>query len=105
MSFSNYDIIHVPINGQTYRLWVADTQEKRHKGLSGIKAIPQNCGMIFVYKDDSPRSFTMRDTKIPLSIGFFDKDYQLVHSEKGEPYQDQPVVCDKDCRYVIEIMR
>ena len=104
MSFSNYNTIHVPINGQEYRLWVANTQEKRHKGLSGIKDLPDNCGMIFVYEDDGPRTFTMKNTNVPLQIGFFDKNYQLVHSEKGIPYQSEPVVCDKDCRYVIEIM-
>ncbi len=104
MSFANYNTINVPINGKIYRLWVADTPEKKAKGLSGISDMPHNCGMIFVYDDDSPRSFTMQKTKMPLKIGFFDKNYNLVHSELGEPYQSSPVICDQDCRYVIEIL-
>ena len=60
--------------------------------------------MIFVYDNDRPRSFTMKNTKIPLKIGFFDKDYNLLHSETGEPYQNNSIICDKNCRYVIEIM-
>tara|TARA_R110001583_G_scaffold88102_2_gene228891 strand:+ start:1424 stop:1741 length:318 start_codon:yes stop_codon:yes gene_type:complete len=104
MSFSNYNIINVPINGKMYRLWVADTHEKRSKGLSGISDMPDCCGMIFVYKNDAPRSFTMKNTKIPLKIAFFDKDYNLVHNEKGYPHQEASIVCEKDIRYVIEIM-
>lgn len=103
MSFSNYDIMHLPINGQTYRLWVADTKEKRSKGLSGISELPPYGGMIFVYKNDRPRAFTMAGTKIPLKVGFFDKNYNLIHSEVGEPYQENLIMCDHECRYVIEI--
>jgi uncharacterized membrane protein (UPF0127 family) len=60
--FKNYKSIKQKILGKNYKLFVADTPSKRSKGLSGIKNIPNNCGMIFVYGEEKPdRSFTMKN--------------------------------------------
>jgi uncharacterized membrane protein (UPF0127 family) len=31
-----------------------------------------DCGMLFVYSDESPRTFWMKDTRIPLAAAFLD---------------------------------
>lgn len=103
MRLSNYKTINAPINGKNYRLWVADSDEKRTQGLSGIKYLPENFGMIFVYKNDEPRTFTMKNTNIPLRIAFFNKDFKILHCESAEPRQTDLIHCDEECRYVIEI--
>ena len=51
---------------------VADTESKREVGLSGRSSVPQDAGMVFLFFKDSNRSFWMKDTKVPLSIAFFD---------------------------------
>jgi len=84
-------------------LWIADTPRKRSLGLSKIKSIPRNTGMIFVYDNDQPRSFTMKNTFMPLQIIFLDKNYNVVYQEKGKPRQRNSIECSKDCRYVVEI--
>ncbi len=57
---------------------IADTAELRKKGLSGRSAIPDGTGMLFVFETPQICSFWMKDTKVPLSVGFFDEDKKLV---------------------------
>ena len=105
MQFKNYKKIKTKIKGKTgtYNLWVANTPKKRRLGLSRIKSIPKYSGMIFVYNNDQPRTFTMKDTYIPLQIIFLDKNYNVVHQEKGMPRQRNSISCSEDCRFVVEI--
>lgn len=105
MSFSNYKKIKTYIKGRsgTYKLWVADTPSKQKLGLSNLKSIPKNHGMIFVYNDDAPRTFTMKNTYIPLHIIFLDKNFNVVYQEKAVPNQRNSIMCKEKCRYVVEI--
>ena len=105
MSFSNYKKIKTKIKGKSgiFSLWVADTPRKQIKGLSKIKSIPKNSGMIFVYNNDAPRSFTMKNTFIPLQIIFLDKNFNVLYQEKARPGQSNSIKCNEKCRYVVEI--
>lgn len=105
MSFANYKKIKTKIKGMSgsYNLWVADTPKKKTIGLSGVKSIPNRHGMIFIYDDDKSRSFTMKNTLIPLVIIFLDKNFNVVHYEKAKPRQLSSIECSVQCRYVVEI--
>lgn len=105
MQFKNYKTLKTKIKGKpgVFNLWIADTPKKKSLGLSKVKSIPKNSGMIFVYSDDQPRTFTMKNTYIPLHIIFLDKNYNVVYQEKGMPRQRNSIECLKNCRYVVEI--
>ena len=106
MSFANYKKIKTRIKGKSgiFKLWVADTRQKQTLGLSKIKSIPRNHGMIFVHEDEKPRVFTMKNTFIPLEIIFLDKDFNIVYRERAKPRQKKSIVCEKPSMYVIEIV-
>ena len=71
--FKNYRKIKQLIGSKRYTLFVADTRIRKKKGLSGLKSIPRNTGMIFLYnKEESNRSFTMKNVYFPLRIIFLD---------------------------------
>lgn len=57
---------------------IADTTELRKKGLSGRTSLPDDTGMLFIFDTPQICSFWMKDTKVPLSIGFFDAEKKLV---------------------------
>jgi hypothetical protein len=62
------------LNNKEYQVKEAKTTEEKEKGLSNIKELPENEGMLFYY--DSPRtvSMWMKDTLIPLDIIFINED-------------------------------
>jgi uncharacterized protein len=100
--FSNYKKIKKRFLGQKYTLFVANTPSKQRLGLSKIKSLPKNQGMIFIYQDEKSRTFTMKNTNIPLMMFFFDRNFNLVMKAKGKP-RKTIVNCQKPAMYVIEI--
>ncbi len=57
---------------------VADDPLERSLGLMYRDALPEDRGMLFVYPDEEPRSFWMKNTRIPLSIAFADKSGVII---------------------------
>ena len=64
---------------------VADTAAKRDTGLMFRKTLPADAGMLFVFEKEKIVSLWMKNTYIPLSVGFFDKDQVLVEVQHMEP--------------------
>ena len=88
----------------TFKLWIADTEAKRVKGLSSIRSLNRNEGMIFIYPDEDFRTFTMKNTFIPLEIYFCDKDFNVLEIVKGKPRNKAPIKSKAKVKYVIEIL-
>ncbi len=102
--YRKYKKITTAIKGKKYNLWVADTLQKKRTGLSIINDLPKNWGMIFVYDHDVDNGFTMEKTKIPLTIIFLDKNFNVIDTFKCRPGQSgllKPK--NQKYRYVIEI--
>lgn len=51
---------------------VADTDDERRRGLQGKTSVDR--AMLFVFEDEAPRAFWMKDTLVPLDIVFFRAD-------------------------------
>jgi uncharacterized membrane protein (UPF0127 family) len=79
----------------------ADTPEKREKGLMNRASLPAGHGMLFVYEDDGPRSFWMKNTSIPLDICFLDGDMKVRSVGRGIPHSLKDVTGTG--RYVLEV--
>jgi len=68
----------VELGGKTFDVEIADTQEKQALGLMFRDSMPADQGMIFLFPNEAPRSFWMKNTRIPLDIMYFDKDLIMV---------------------------
>ena len=53
---------------------LAVSPSEMERGLMFRKSLDPNQGMLFVYRDARQRSFWMRNTSIPLDIGFFSRE-------------------------------
>ncbi|PWM29952.1 MAG: DUF192 domain-containing protein [Verrucomicrobia bacterium] len=79
------------IGQKSFLARVACSDGEKAQGLMFVKSLPQDRGMLFVYRAPQRASFWMKDTFIALDIGFFDKDGILLGVEKLYPHNLDPV--------------
>ena len=102
----------VRIGGKAvYSVDMAVTAEERQQGLSGREFMAQDAGMLFVFEDEQPRQFWMKDMRFPLDIIWIDGQCRLVGVSAGVPVPP-PNADDADvprapsnlpARYVLEL--
>jgi uncharacterized protein len=67
------------------RVEVAKTQKERNTGLMGRRHLGQDEGMLFIFEKEDYIGFWMKNTLIPLSIAFIDKECRIVNIAEMEP--------------------
>lgn len=77
-------------------LEVVFRESERRRGLMFREHLPPNQGMLFVFENADRLSFWMRDTSIPLEIGFFDRNGVLRELHVLIPFDETPVVSRRD---------
>lgn len=97
------DIVELPVNGVTVRVEIADDPEERQRGLMHRSELAPDAGMLFVFPDDAPRSFWMKNTEIPLSIAYVLNDGTIVEIYDMEPGSLAPVRSTQPVRYALEV--
>jgi uncharacterized membrane protein (UPF0127 family) len=75
----------VELKGQRFSVEIADTGEKRALGLMFRDSMPADHGMLFIFPREAPRSFHMKNTRIPLDIMYFNADLELVSMSENTP--------------------
>jgi len=73
------------LGGKSFAVEIADTREKQALGLMFRDEMPADEGMLFIFLNEAPRSFWMKNTRIPLDIMYFDKDLKLVSISADTP--------------------
>jgi uncharacterized membrane protein (UPF0127 family) len=68
----------INVGGVTLIVEVADDPLERSLGLMYRESLPEDRGMLFVYPDEQPRAFWMKNTTIPLSIAFADSKGTII---------------------------
>ncbi len=101
--FSN-DRMLVTLGSATLSVEIADTQSKRSVGLMNRSSLGKNEGMLFVFPHSELLSFWMKNTKIPLSIGYFDQNGILLEIYNMKPNQtDEIYNSKKEAIYALEV--
>jgi uncharacterized protein len=72
-------------NGATIQAEIADTTEKRAKGLMYRDSLPKDRGMLFTFAEPQLWTFWMKNTRIPLDIIWMDGKKRIVHIERNVP--------------------
>ena len=71
---------------------VADRPELQALGLMHRESLDADAGMVFLFFEETDAGFWMKDTLIPLSIAFFDRDGAILKILDMEPCEADP--CD-----------
>lgn len=64
---------------------MAKNPEQQQKGLMYRKQMPPDHGMLFIFDNEEVRNFWMKNTFIPLSIGFFNNKKELIDIQDMTP--------------------
>jgi len=97
----------VELKGQRFSIEIAENDATREHGLMGRESMPQDHGMLFVFQDDAPRAFWMKNCKFPQDMLFFDADRRLVSVQHDVPACTAdpcpPYSSGAPARYVLEL--
>ena len=87
---SGFEIINAHLGGRFLLLAVADTPALQSRGLMGVESMGDLHGMVFVWEEARPVSFWMKNTLIPLDIGYFDQNGALIRVLSMTPCTSDP---------------
>ena len=96
----------VRLGSGVFGLDKADTEATRTQGLSGVKKLGPNEGMLFVFDTNDTHGIWMKDMNIPLDIIWLNESKKVVYIVKNAPPEDvvKTIYSPKDAaRYVIEL--
>jgi len=72
-------------DGRSVTAELAVTDEERARGLMFREKLLDDQGMLFVFAEEEPHAFWMKNTLIPLDILWLGSDRKIIHIEKNVP--------------------
>jgi uncharacterized membrane protein (UPF0127 family) len=81
----------IKVGDRSLQLQLALTPSEHQKGLMFRKELPENHGMLFLFERPKQQGFWMKNTSLPLDIGYFDPGGKLLEVHKLFPYDETPV--------------
>ena len=98
-------ILKIPLYIHQKEIWVevAKTPEETSHGLMGRKHLGKDEGMLFIFEKEDYHGFWMKNTLIPLSIAFIDKDGRIVWITDMKPLTLNSHVPPKPILYALEM--
>lgn len=92
------------IGGVPIKVEAAVLPEERSKGLMFRQSMALNEGMLFVFEKGAPQRFWMKNTRIPLDIGYLSSSGVLLEIHKAKPFDTSGVPSrSNDIKFVLEL--
>ena len=85
------------------RVEVARSEGEKARGLMFRESLAKEEGMLFVYDREEILSFWMKNTRIPLSIAFIDKNGKILELQDMEPFSLRTHVSARPAKYALEV--
>ncbi len=83
---------------------LADTPDKRTKGLMFVKHLPDGQGMLFDFESEQPIAMWMKNTYIPLDMIFIRNDGHVARiAENAKPLSTAIIPSGAPVRAVLEV--
>lgn len=81
----------IGLGNKTLQLQLAVSDAERALGLMFRDELETDHGMLFIFEEPAPQGFWMRNTQIPLDLGYFDASGKLLEIHKLYPYDENTV--------------
>ncbi|MGR7812226.1 DUF192 domain-containing protein [Lacinutrix undariae] len=83
---------------------IADDDYQTQTGLMYRDHMDKKQGMLFIFPDERPRSFYMKNTRIPLDIIYINTNKKVVSIQKNaRPFNETSLPSEGPTKYVLEI--
>ena len=82
---------------------LAISQREKSKGLMYRKDLSNTDGMLFIWKNEDKRCMWMKNTYIPLDLGFFREDLTLIEVRDLYPKSLKSVCSSEPAKYALEL--
>lgn len=76
---------YVELKGQRFSVEIADDRDEQTLGLMFRRLLEPDHGMLFIFPNEAPRGFWMKNTRIPLDIMYFNSTLELVSFVTAQP--------------------
>lgn len=93
------------VAGKKLTVQVARSEEEKSRGLMFRETLGKDEGMLFVYESEEPLSFWMKNTRIPLSIAFLNREGKILEIQDMEPFSLASHVSKMPAKYALEVNR
>jgi len=91
------------IKGHAIRVEVANTPQTRQTGLMFRNKLSENQGMAFVYEAEDRHAMWMKNTLIPLSVAFIDRNGRIINIEDMVPQSEDTHMAAAPAAYSLEM--
>jgi uncharacterized membrane protein (UPF0127 family) len=95
--------VQLTIDGHALSAEVAATTETRSQGLMHRRMLPENRGMLFVFRETGPHAMWMMNTYIPLSVAFLDEGGRIINIADMQPHTQDSHGAAKPAKYALEM--
>ncbi len=102
---NSQNVLKIPLYIHHKEIWVevAKTPEERNRGLMGRKNLGKDEGMLFIFEAEDYHSFWMKNTLLPLSIAFIDRDGRIVWMTDMKPLTLDSHIPPRPVLYALEM--
>ena len=98
-------VVGLRINGHKLTAEVAATNEQRMTGLMHRFSLKPDHGMLFVFRDQQPQAFWMKNTFIALSIAYIDDKGRIANIEDMAPRTENTHPSNGPVLYALEMKK
>lgn len=95
--------IPLTIAGHALTAEVAATTETRTQGLMHRRMLPENRGMLFVFRELGSHAMWMMNTYIPLSVAFLDESGRIINISDMQPHTRDSHGASQPAKYALEM--
>jgi len=96
--------VYLNVNNEKIILEVADTYQKKVKGLSDRQFLDENTGMIFLYEESGNYGIWMNDMNFPIDIFWLDENFKVITIKEKVATTTYPLIFypDRPAKYILE---
>jgi len=86
---SSAEGVFIKVAGNPVWVRVSETPRERERGLMFTDSLPPDEGMLFVFEREQILSFWMKNTPLPLSVAFIDREGRILEITHMQPLDEE----------------